>query len=408
MPNSSAVPDVTFDLTGLVLPTDADILAGVQSDMNAAFGGRLNPALSTPQGQLATSIAAIVSDKNALFAEYVNQIDPDTADGRMQDAIARIYFIDRLPATSTVVAVTCIGLVNTVIPVGSLVAANDGTIYSCIGAGVIPLSGTITLNFAAQTTGPIICAAGAITTIYRTIPGLDAVSNAAAGVTGSNVESRADFEFRRKQSVAINAVNSLQSIYANVLDTPGVTDAYVTENTSNVSVVKGGSTLLPHSIFVAAVGGLDTDVAQAIWNKKSTGADYNGNTTVVVTDQGTDEYPYAPPYPSYNVIFQRPPALPIFFNVQISNVPGLPSDIVTQVKNAIISAFSGGDGGPRARIGSTIYASRFYGVVSAIKPGFVQILSLLIGTVSGNQASVLVPIANAPTVTAANITVTLI
>ncbi len=408
MPISSSVPDLEITLTGVTLPSDADILAGVQADLNAAFGGRLNPSLETPQGQLASSLTAIISDKNAQFAQLVNGIDPDIANGRMQDAIARIYFIDRLPATSTVVAVTCVGLAGTVIPVGALVSATDGTIYSCIGEGIIPVTGSVTLNFAALTPGPIICAAGAVNKIYKTIVGLDTVSNAAAGVTGSNVESRADFEYRRKQSVALNAINSLQAIYAAVLSTPGVTDAYVTENETNANVVKGGSTLLPHSVFVAAVGGLDADVARAVWTKKSVGADYNGNTTVAVVDMGTVDYPYFPPYPSYNVTIQRPPALPILFFVQIANVSGLPSDIVAQVKAAIISAFNGGDEGPRARIGATIYASRFYSPVSAIKPGFIQILSLMIGTTTANQSSVLVPIARVPTVTAANINVVLV
>ncbi len=53
MPNNSKVPRVQFTPEGLVLPNESAILAGVLSDMDAAFGGGLNPALETPQGQLA-------------------------------------------------------------------------------------------------------------------------------------------------------------------------------------------------------------------------------------------------------------------------------------------------------------------------------------------------------------------
>lgn len=88
----TAVPSIEFTETGLVLPQESAILAGAQSDINAAFGGKLNPALNTPQGQIATSLSAIISDNNDQFAEFVNQVDPDTNDGFMQDAIARIYF----------------------------------------------------------------------------------------------------------------------------------------------------------------------------------------------------------------------------------------------------------------------------------------------------------------------------
>ena len=80
------VPPIVFTPTGLVLPPESDVLAGVQQDVNAAFGGNLNPALNTPQGQLSTSQAAVISASNNLFAQFVNQIDPDTADGFMQDA----------------------------------------------------------------------------------------------------------------------------------------------------------------------------------------------------------------------------------------------------------------------------------------------------------------------------------
>ena len=47
-----------------------------------------------------------------------------------------------------------------------------------------------------------------------------------------------------------------------------------------------------------------------------TGCAYNGNTTVVVYDQQAG---YVPPYPSYNVIFERPSALQVMFAVSIAN-----------------------------------------------------------------------------------------
>ncbi len=402
--SNSSVPAIVFGNTGLQLPQESDIIAGVLTDFNAAFGGNLNTDVTTPQGQLASSTAAIIGDKNATFAKYINQVDPDTADGRMQDGIAKIYFITRLPATSTSVAVTCSGLAGTVIPAGSLVQDNAGNQYQCTGGGTIPIAGNIILQFSAVKTGPIACAPGAITTVYRAIPGLDSVTNAGAGIIGSNVESRADFEYRRKQSVAANAVGVLQSIYANVFAVAGVSDVYVFENNTSAAVVKGSITIPAYSIYVAAVNGTDAAVALAIWQKKPPGAGYAGNTTVNVTDTSG----YTTPLPTYPVKFQRPAAQPILFAVQIANTAGLPSDIVTQTQNAILSAFAGGDGGPRARIGSTLYASRYYGPVSNILPGVVEILSLLIGTSSPTLPALTVDIGSVPTLTAANISVTLV
>lgn len=397
------VPSVQFTDAGLVLPTESAILTGVQADIDAAFGGGVNPALETPQGQLASSTTAIIGDKNDLFALYVNQVDPDFASGRMQDAIGQIYFIDRKPATPTSVIATCTGLVNTPIPVGAQARASDGNLYVCTQAGTIPVGGSIDLAFACAVDGPISCPAGSLNQIYQSIPGWDTINNAADGTVGANVESRADFEFRRKQSVALNAVNSLQSIYANVLNVTDVLDAYVTENTTGSPITVGGQTLVAHSIYVAVVGGAASDIATAIWNKKSLGASYNGNTSFTVTD--TSGYDF--PYPSYVVTWETPAALPILFAVQIANNPGLPANIIALVQQAIIGAFNGTDGGVRARIGSTIFASRFYGPITALGTN-VSILSLLLGPATPTLASYTVPINNTPTITAANISVTLV
>ncbi len=397
------VPDVVFSDTGLVLPTEAAILSGVQADLNNAFGGGLNPALETPQGQLASSTTAIIGDKNDLFAEYVNQVDPNFASGRMQDAIGHIYFLDRKPGTSTAVVATCTGLAGTPIPVNAQAKATDGNLYICTQAGTIPVGGSITLNFACVTNGPIACPANSLNQIYLSIPGWDSINNPGAGTVGSLVETRADFEFRRKQSVALNALNSVQSIYANVFNVAGVIDVYAIDNPLGTTAVVGGVTLAANSLYVAAVGGATADIANAIWKHKPPGCNYNGNTSYTVTDTSG----YSVPYPAYVVTYQTPTALPILFAVQIANNASLPSNIIALVQNAIIAAFNGTDGGSRARIGSAIFASRFYGGVIAISP-FVSILSLLLGPTTPTLASYTVNIDKTPTITASNISVTLV
>lgn len=402
----TSVPPVEFTPEGLVVPTDAEILAGVYADYNLAFGGNLNPALETPQGQLITSTAAAISDADAIFAEFVNQVDPDTADGFMQDAIARIYFLDRSPGAPTAVVCTCVGLFGTLIPVGAQAQDTSGNLYVCTEAGTIPISGTINLSFANVVNGPIPCPSGTLTTIYQAIPGWDTITNASGGVLGRNVETRAEFEFRRQNSVALNARGSLPSIYAAVFNLPGVLDVYATENTTNATVPFGSTMfdLLPHSLYVAVVGGEAQAIGEAIWRKKDVGCDYNGNTTVTVEDDSG----YLPPVPTYDVTFEIPDPLPIFFDVQIAASLDLPADIIAQTKAAIVAAFFGADGTSRVRIGSLILASKFVAPVSAIGPE-VSILSILIGTSGPGAAnSIQAGIDQAPTVDPANITVTLV
>ncbi|MEF3068052.1 baseplate J/gp47 family protein [Pandoraea apista] len=399
------VPGVKFTPTGIVLPAESEILAGVQADQDQAFGGGVNRALETPQGQLASSTTAIIGDKNNQVALLPNQMNPDVNDGIWQDAIARIYFIDRKPAIPTAVQCDCMGAVGTVIPVGAQAKDTAGNIYVATASGAIPDSGTVSLPFACTTSGPIVCPAGTLTIIYQAIPGWDRVNNPGDGVPGANVESRADFAYRRQQSVALNGRGSLPSIYAAVFNVPDVIDVYAYENVTSAPIKVGATNyeLVPHSLYVAAVGGASEDIAKAIWLKKDVGCDYNGNTAVTVTDPSG----YSPPYPSYEVKFEIPPSLPIKFAVQLINSPLLPSNIVQLVQNAIVSAFNGADGGSRARIGSLLLASRYYGPVSLIDPS-VSVLSVLLGSSSPTLTSQQIGIDQFPTVTANNISVTLV
>lgn len=396
------VPAIQFTSTGVVVPTEAAILAGRQADLNAAFGGGVNPKLTTSQGQVAQTETAIIAAKNDAVLFVANNVDPAYASGRMQDAIARIYFLEREPAQSTAVSCVCVGLASTSIPTGAL--ATDGVnLWTCVAGGTIPMGGSITLPFACTVTGPVACPAHAVSRIFQTIPGWDTIDNPAPGVTGSVVESRADFEHRRQQSVSKNSLNTTQAVRGQVLNVPGVLDAYAYQNDTASAATVGGVSIAKNSLYVCAAGGDPQAIAQAIWSKKSPGCGYTGTTSRTVLDTNG----YSVPYPSYTVQFQVASALPILFAVSIVSSVLVPSDAVTQIQNAVVAAFNGVDGGPRARIGSTVFASRFYAGISALG-AWAQVISVLIGTTTPTANSVTVNIDRIPTVIAANIAVTLV
>src|SRR5690242_9980609 len=134
------VPQPSFGPNGFVPPAEADVLTAVKSDINAAFGNNLNMADETPQGQLAVSQTAAIGNANDAFVFLSQQMDPAYNIGRYQDAIARIYFIERIPASPTIVTVTCLGALGVVIPQNALVLAADGHQYAAISGGSIPAS----------------------------------------------------------------------------------------------------------------------------------------------------------------------------------------------------------------------------------------------------------------------------
>ena len=420
MTNTTNVPAVQFTTTGLVLPSEAAILAGVQQDYNAAFGGNLNPQLSSPQGQLCSSTAAAIANANTTFATFVNQVDPDTATGFMQDAIARIYFLNRNPAVPTSVNLQCAGAFGTAIGVGALAQDTSGNIYTCTQAGVIPVGGSITLPFANVVAGPTACAANTVTRIYQAINGWESVNNSAPGTTGSNVETPAAFEYRRKQSVGKNAQGSIPAVYAACFGVANVLDVFVTQNNTNATIsgaINGNpnSTSYPvaaHSIYIAVTGGAAQDVATAIWQNTNVGASYQtaaGSAgATLVTQTVTDTSGYNAPYPSYTVKYINPASTPIYFAVNLASSSLLPSNIVTLVQQAIIAQFTGqAQGSLRERIGSQILASRYFGPVQAIGPE-VSILTITIGFTSAvGNAALQMGIDQEPTISAANIAVTI-
>lgn len=368
------VPQPIFTAQGYVSPQVADVLAGALADINAAFGGNLNMALTTPQGQLASSEAAAISNVYDTFALMTQMFDPAYNFGRYQDAIARIYFLSRIPSQPTTIQVNCVGGVGTIIPAYSLVEdESTGNLYLSTTDVTIPALGNINVQFEAQVPGPQ--ALPAAVNIYRSVPGWDTVTFV-SGVVGQNVESTSDFEQRRSLSVAQNSLGSLPSVLGSVLSVPGVIDAYVTENVNNSPQPVGGVTLLPNSLYVAAVGGDSTAIATAIWKKKAPGCAYNGNTSVTVYDTSAV---YEPPYPAYQVVFEIPINLVVVFSVTLLNNLQVPANVATLVQNAIIGAFAGLDGGIPAKIGTEIFASRFYATIAALG-SWVRIIDILIGT----------------------------
>ncbi|WP_096978904.1 baseplate J/gp47 family protein [Escherichia coli] len=404
----TAVPDVTVTENGLSVPDIADVLAGRLTDMNAALGGGASQSLSSPQGQIAQSDTEIIAQVYDKLLCLFNQINPDFSTGRMQDGIGRIYFMERISARGTVVTATCIGKAGTRIPAGSTASDEAGYIYQSVNDAVIPASGSVDIQFVNLTTGSIPCAAGALNQIYRAVPGWDAVRNTSPGVVGIDVESRIAFETRRRQSVARNSRNQDGSMLAALLETDGVLDAYVWSNRT-AETVNAGTTnfpVLPHSIYACVYGGSDEDVAEAIFRTYNPGANLNGNTTHTVVDSEN----YSPPYPQYEMSWQRAIPTQVYFRVELDKSLNPPSDITLQVKNMILSVFNGGyDGIARARIGGSISAGKYYAPLISISQDTVGILSVTVSLDGETFApSVTMGIEQIPVLQASDIAVSLV
>lgn len=360
---TTSVPIPTLSPTGYTIPEENQILSGVQTDINNAFGGGLNSSLTTPQGQLASSMAAIISDCNSQFLNIVTQVDPQYAQGFMQDAIGSIYFQTRIPATSTTLSVVCQGLNGTVLAANTPLAVDGaGNLYECSGATIGSTNTTIIFNNVS--TGPI--AYTAPLNIYQTTPGWDSIVSVSTQALGLAIETQQAFEVRRQASVAGNAVGILQSMKAAVLSSgsslnpPTVpVSAYLYENNTSVNVTFGGITLIPNSIYVAVKGGDSYSIANAIWTKKAPGCNYtpsaifigsSSTTTLTVTSISSGYI--APGQSLINSTSQQP------YNVTIlSQTSGTTGGVGVYVLSGNLTLSS-----------STIYSSTLYTIYDTTYP----------------------------------------
>ena len=387
------VPSITITDSGLNIPNETDILNGVLADFNDAFGGGLNLNLETPQGQLASSLAAIIADKNYLIADLVNQLNPDYSDGLMQDAIAKIYFLERKKAVASVVECELIGLPGTIIPQGFAVLDDNNNRWTLQTETSILFDGRVLAKFVCQ--GAVSAVANSVNRFVTTIVGLDRISNPQDALIGREIESREDFRQRRQMSVAKNAHGTPQSVYANVAQLDGVSDVYVVDNPKHVAVTQNGQTIQPHSIYVAVVGGKDKEIAETILRYAGNGCDFTGNTDITIYDDT-----YTEPKPTYQVSFMRPSAVPIYFRIKIKHGSAL--GYQDTIKKAIIKAFNGEN---KAGIGGTVYAMRY---VSAISQALStsQILDIEVGLSKSRMSnSASVGIHQYPVISADNIEV---
>ena len=395
--------------TGFSVSETSDIRDKVAQDWVEAFKEQGRPDLNTdpetPQGQIIDSQTAAIHQKDVELAFLAQQFNPQTASGRWQDALAKIYFIDRKPAINSTCVCMLTGINGTTVTAGALIRSTyDQTLWSLNEDVTIGSDGTTTATFTCQSEGAIQAGVATLTQIVTTVPGWDAVTNSTAAEVGQLVESQAAFEARRYQSVALNGRSTTAAVYARVAEVNNVIAAYVTDNKTNVNKTIDGYTLSPHSIYVAVIGGDDDDIAEAIYNSVSAGCDYNGNTTVNVTDLNTDAIEA--------VTFMRPTQLPLYVKVTIQDDGNLPDGYKAIVRQAVYNNFYGldtsttisGEAILRVIMNTDLYASRF--LPSILNAGISQLLRVEISSDNSIWADFIhVPISNEPTLELENIQV---
>lgn len=314
----------------------AETIAAITADVKSIYGSDIDVSSSTPDGQLIGIIAESASNA-ALALEEVNAaFDVRNARGTALSGRMRLNGLERKSGTYSTATFTTTGTAGVTIPTGSQLAI-DGNVFATTADATC--GNVITATCTAV--GANVVSGGSSIRILTPIYGWQSVAFNAMVTTGSPYEADSVAQARRAVTVALPSQGMLDSIRARVLAVDNVTQCCVFENTTDSSTTIGSTTLTPHAVLVIAQGGVDADVANAIYLAKPLGCGLCGTSSQTIVDsQGNNNtiaFSRPATYPAYPV---TPPYALITAHIRAaSGYPGS-TTAIANAKTAITSYFT--------------------------------------------------------------------
>lgn len=345
---------------GVVVPDTAALRAGVEEEWKEAFGQDLVVTPETPQGVLITAETEARDAVARNNAELANQINPDIAGGIFLDAIWRLTRGRRRPATRSIITGAVLGgVAGTIVPAGALAAVEvSGDQFRTTATVILDSNGMATVDMESVNFGPVAAQPNTLINVATSVLGWETITNPTGAALGRLEESDIESRRRRYRTLALQGQSLSEAITSRVNALENVRSTAFRENVTNTTQVIDGITMLPHSIYVAVDGGNQDEIANAIRDVKSSGSNYNGNTTVALVD------PYSGQV--VNVKYQIPDAIQIFARItaRFNGLNGIPI-----IENAILDYANGqleGDAG--FAIGRSVSPFELAGAINQVEP----------------------------------------
>ena len=287
----------TFNDNGLQIATRPELVEGLTQDFQTIYGADINVDQSSPDGQLLNIFAQGGTDIRELLMQIYNSFDPDNCSGKVLDARCAINNIFRKGGTFTTVAidittdrtVTLQGLddnYNDVNATGYTIQDSAGNQFILVSTQTLQ-AGTSRVLFRSKEIGAVQTTLNTITIPVTIVLGVVSVNNPVDATEGENEESDYDLKVRRRQSVSIGSSGYLNGLLATVLQLDGVTDAALYENYTG-EVDENGTPA--HCMWLIVEGGTTSDIADAIYRKKSYGCNMRGNITYTITTISAQQF----------------------------------------------------------------------------------------------------------------------
>ncbi len=312
---------------GFRRPTYAELLDAIEYKARELFGQGANMTVRSPLGIFLRIYAWMLNLLFSTLEDVYNSRFIDTAVGASLYNLGRAIGLRLLGAQKAMGYLTFTGDNGINVPEGYLAETVSGMQYITLQAGVI-MDGSVTLPASAVTPGPDgNTAENTVQIITNPQSGILAVSNTRPFEGGRNTETDAEFRERYYLSVDFAGGVNIDAIVAEIYENVEAVVAVTGEENDTDETNDSG--LPPHSIEIIAYGGLDEEVAAAIYRRKAAGIQAWGNTTVpVVSAAGT----------VHNISFSRPAPVDVWVKVfNLVTDRTFPLDGIEQIKQSIVS-----------------------------------------------------------------------
>lgn len=270
-----------LDEYGFYRPAYSEILEDLQQKTLEKLGYDVNISETGNIGKL-LMIMAYMFDKawqdleGSYYSSFVS-----TAKGSSLDRIATLMGVSRELQQHAEVSVTFTGTVGTVIPTGFAVSTNDNLIFNTLSDATITSDGTVAVMAECEEVGEIgNVGAGEITLIVNPIADVTSVTNYSPATGGKDKENDAEFRERMLEGLGSTKGSTIDAMLVEILALKGVMSAAIISNDTDETV----SGRPAHSFEAFVYGGVQGEIANAIFNKKPIGIQPVGTLTTVIND----------------------------------------------------------------------------------------------------------------------------
>jgi hypothetical protein len=289
--------------SGTIVADTSETKAEVEAEQQLVFGEDVDLSDESPNGVMANAETISRNDIAENNANLANQINPNLAGNVFLDALwALTYAITggRKGATFSTFSTPpdMTGQPFKLIPEGSIATAN-GQEFKSVADVTLDAAGEGAVNFKAVESGPIPAAIGELDTIAPGGElGWETITNSVAATLGRDIESDEASRQRRVATLALQGISVSLAVTSAVMDLDNVKSLKYRENYTDGDLTIDGVFLLKNSVWACVDGGDSAEIATALLENKTCGANWNGAESENVTDPITGQI--------YPVKFDRP------------------------------------------------------------------------------------------------------